>query len=37
MKTLKENYSQNIKILKENLERGMSNEQANNAITGMEN
>ena len=36
MKTLPENYKKNVSILKENLKRGMSQEQANSAINSME-
>jgi len=35
--TLNNNYSKNIDILKENLKRGMSEQQANNAINNMQN
>ena len=37
MRTLNSNYTKNIDILKENLRRGMSNEQAQNAINAQEN
>lgn len=36
MKTLNNNYQRNIDILKENLKRGLTEEQANNVVNGME-
>lgn len=37
MKTLNKNYQKNIDILKENIKRGMTKEQAKNIIEQMEN
>ena len=36
MRTLNANYQKNIDILKENLKRGMTSQQANSAIDNME-
>lgn len=36
MKTLNENYTRNIAIMRENLKRGLTHEQANKVIDGME-
>lgn len=36
MKTLPQNYSRNVDILKENIKRGMKLSQCNNAIAGLE-
>lgn len=37
MRTLKDNYQKNVDILKENIKRGMSKDQANIAINNMQN